>query len=84
MGGLLLLVWFLIKRQNKISREQGQAEGTIKTADKYNEAQNKENEKISRENAEVVKEVEKTHETHDRLDSDPEYRKRVRDRFTRD
>ena len=40
-------------------------------------------EQTARENQEIVQEVEKTHEVHDRLDADPAYRDRVRDRFTR-
>lgn len=39
---------------------------------------------VTQNDSEVDEEVERTHEIHDRLDSDPDYRKRVRDRFTRE
>lgn len=83
-AGLLLLVFLLAKFSSKKSRQLGKAEGVTETASKYNDAMNVENEKIAEANRQIVEEVEETHETHDRLERDPTYRKRVRDRFTRD
>lgn len=84
IGGLLLLVFLLIKFGNKTSRDQGRAEGISEASDRYNAERTAHNEKVAEENRQIVEEVGKTNETHDRLERDPDYRDRVRDRFTRD
>ena len=83
-GGLLLVLLLSVFLIAKISKSRGVAKGTVEAHEEQDALVNEQNEIVSRENEAVVKEVEKTHEIHDRLNTDPEFADRVRDRFTRD
>jgi hypothetical protein len=83
-GGGLLLLLILVFFLRKSAKAQGKAEGVQEANEVHVETVNKQNEIVAEQNAEIVKNVEEVHEIHDRLDSDPAYRDRVRDRFTRD
>jgi len=86
LGALLLAVLLLVKVSKGRGRAEGKLESTkdlIEVQNRANEVVNKQNEVAAEHNAEVVKKVEETHEIHDRLNTDPEFAKRVRDRFTR-
>ncbi len=78
--GLLLVIVFFLR---KASKGQGRAEGLQEARAEHNEITNEQNEVVAAENKAIVEEVEKTNEVHDRLQSDPAYAQRVRDRFTR-
>lgn len=78
--GLLLVVIFFMR---KASKGQGRAEGLQEARTEHNEAVNEQNKVVAEENKAIVEEVGKTNEVHDRLQSDPVFAERVRDRFTR-
>lgn len=83
LGGLLLLVagaFFFVK---KSAVKQGQAQGQLQGQKEIIEVVNQANAATAEHNAQVVQQVEQVNEIHDRLNSDPDYAKRVRDRFTR-
>jgi len=80
LGGLLLAVFFLMR----VSKSKGRTEGKLEATQQIIEIENKRNEIISEANAEVIKQVEQTNETHDKLKSDPAFAERVRSRFSRD
>ena len=80
--GLVVLVLgiFGIK---KSAEAEGKAEGELIATQKHDEVVNEANEATIAQNAALVEKLEEVHEIHDRLESDPAYRERVRDRFTR-
>ena len=83
-GGLLIALLFSVFMIARVSRGRGVAEGTVKANEAADVAVNKQNEVVAAENKAIVQEVEKTNATHDRLNTDPEFARVVRDRFTRD
>lgn len=82
--GLLLAIFGLVKSSRSRGRVEGKAEVAKEYDDKLDAVVNEQNRQILAENKAVVEEVEKTHEVHDKLKSDPAYAGRVRTRFTRD
>jgi len=82
-GGLLLALLAAVFFMRRSATSQGRAEGRLEGQKVIVEQTNKENAATQQRNEEVLAQVEEVHEIHDRLDADPAYRQRVRDRFTR-
>ncbi len=82
VGGLLAVVvaFFFVK---KSAKGQGVAEGRLEGQQEVIRVTDEVNQKTAEQNAATVASLEQTHEIHDRLERDPDYAERVRDRFTR-
>lgn len=84
LAALLLIVLVAIKQGRKTGHAEGELKATRAADDKLDQLQNEHNVEVQKQNEAVVANLEEVHETHDRLNHDPEYAQRVRDRFTRD
>lgn len=82
-GGLLaaLLVAVALLVHSRYKRDSVQTK--MNAVVEENKALEEQNKTAQEQSATTAKQVEEVNEIHDRLESDPAYRQRVRDRFTR-